>query len=199
MLDGWVRSLVESGGLAGVAFLMALENVVPPIPSEIVMPLAGFAASTGELTLPGVIAAGVAGSVGGALALYALGAWLGGERLERLAERHGRWLLVERRDVTRAEEWFRRHGALAVLGGRVVPGVRSLVSIPAGVCGMPLGRFVLLTALGSAVWVTLLGSLGYWLGERWEAVGRWVGPLALVVLAGLLVAHVVTAWRRRSE
>jgi len=194
----WIRSLVESGGLLGIGFLMALENVVPPIPSELVMPLAGYTASRGALGLPGVVAAGVAGSVTGALVLYALGAWLGSERIAHFAERHGHWLLVRRSDVERAEAWFRRHGAAAVLFGRVVPGVRSLVSIPAGACRMPLGRFLVLTTLGTTAWVTLLGVLGYWLGERWEAVGRWVGPLGALVLAALLAAHLATAWRRRA-
>lgn len=197
-MQDWIRSLVESGGLLGIGVLMALENLVPPIPSELVMPLAGYTASTGTLTLPGVVAAGVAGSVAGALVLYGLGAWLGAERIARLADRHGRWLLVRGRDVERAEAWFRRHGALAVLLGRVVPGVRSLVSIPAGACRMPLGRFVVLTTIGTTAWTTLLAALGHALGERWEQVGRWVGPLAGLVLGVLLAAHLVTAWRRRK-
>lgn len=190
---------MASAGPVGIGLLMALASVVPPIASEVVMPLAGYVASTGRLTLSGVIAAGVAGAVAGALVLYALGAWVRGERLHRFVERHGHWLLVRPRDVERAEQWFQRHGGLAVLVGRVVPGVRSLVSIPAGACGMPLGRFLLLTTIGTTVWVTLLGSLGYWLGERWEAAGRWIGPLGAAVLAVLLVGHVATALRRRRE
>jgi membrane protein DedA with SNARE-associated domain len=184
-LTGWVAGVLDSLGAAGVGLLVALENLVPPIPSEVVLALGGFLASEGRMSLPIVIVAATAGSLVGALVLYWLGRSLGEERLKR-------WLdhvpLVDADDLDKADKWFERHENAAVLLGRCVPVVRSLISIPAGANRMPLPRFVAFTTLGSAVWNSLFVGAGFALGSRWEQVdqyARWFdyAILALVVIS----------------
>ncbi len=199
-LAGWVLSVIDALGLAGVAVLVALENIFPPIPSEVVLPLAGFLSGTGRMSLPAVLAAATAGSLVGALVLYWAGARLGLARLERLAEEVP---LTEGRDVTRAHEWFLQHGRRAVLFGRLVPGVRSLVSIPAGATRMPLPQFIVFTTIGSGVYNTALVLLGHQLGSRWTSVERYSDPInyAIYLLLAVLVAYLVLrrVRRRRRE
>jgi membrane protein DedA with SNARE-associated domain len=192
----WAVGLMELLGAPGAGVAVALENVFPPLPSEVILPLAGFTASQGTLVLWHVIVWTTIGSVAGALLLYGLGAWLGRERLHRIADRMP---LVSVDDVVKAEEWFYRHGEQAVLIGRLVPIVRSLISIPAGVERMRLSRFVLWTTLGSGVWNTLLVSAGYWLGEQWHRVEEGVGyfqKLVIVALALLVALWVVRKVRQ---
>ena len=153
-LAGWVLDVIQAMGAAGVAALVALENVFPPLPSEVILPLAGFLAGQGKLSLAAVIVAATVGSVVGALVLYWAGAALGRERLRRIAERTP---LMDADDVDRAQAWFDRHGRTAVLAGRLVPGVRSLISIPAGVSRMPLLPFLAYTTLGSAAMISSVG------------------------------------------
>jgi membrane protein DedA with SNARE-associated domain len=195
-LAAWVYDVIQSFGYAGVAFLMLAENLFPPIPSEVILPLTGFLVEQGSLVfLPALVVATV-GSLVGALVLYALGRWGGRE----LILRHGRVLRLKEADLDRADGWFDRYGGAIVLFGRIVPGVRSLVSIPAGLSEMPLGRFVLLTALGSGVWNTLLIGLGWLLGENWPRVAGVLGSVSDVVLALLVVAAFLLGlwlWRRR--
>jgi membrane protein DedA with SNARE-associated domain len=175
--------------------------VIPPIPSEVILPLAGFRARTGSLNVLAVWPAATAGSVLGALLLYGLGAWLGYDRLHRLAGR--RWFVfVSRRDLERGDAIFDRHGGKVVLLARCVPFLRSVVSIPAGISGMPLLRFVVLTAIGSGVWNAAFIALGWALGENWEQVEGVLGPVSYVVLALLAVGLAVLVVRRlrsRSE
>lgn len=193
----WIRGLMESAGYAGIAFLMFLENVFPPIPSEVIMPLAGFTAARGDLGFLGVVIAGTLGSVLGALPLYYIGRLVGRERLSRWADEHGKWLALSGRDVDKASEWYERHGSKTVLFGRLVPGVRSLVSIPAGVAGMNLPKFLGYTAVGAGLWSALLAYLGQLLGQNYEAVERYLGPVAFVVIGGLVVFGIVAVVRRR--
>jgi membrane protein DedA with SNARE-associated domain len=182
----WVFEVVDRLGAAGVGLLILLENVIPPIPSEVILPLAGFRASTGALNVVAVWPAATAGSVLGALLLYTLGAWLGHARLRRLAG--SRWfLLASQRDIDRGRELFDRHGGKVVLFGRCVPFLRSVVSIPAGIERMPLLRFVVLTAVGSGLWNAAFVGLGWILGENWGRVSGWLGPFGYVVI-GLVVA-----------
>ena len=193
MLDDittWVTDVIDALGYLGVAFLVSLENVFPPIPSEVVLPLAGFVAGRGDANLVGMILAATAGSVVGAWALYGIAAWIGPERLRAFIVRFGRWFSVKEHHLERAEAWFDRRANVAVLLGRCVPLIRSIVSVPAGFRRMPLGRFTILTAIGSAMWNTALISAGAVLGERWERVGDFVGLFqAVVILAiGALVA-----------
>ncbi|GAA0926049.1 DedA family protein [Kribbella koreensis] len=182
---GWAIDLMEKLGAPGAGLAVALENLFPPLPSEVILPLAGFAANRGDLGLISAILFTTLGSVVGALALYGVGGVLGRERTRGLA---ARLPLVKLEDVDKAEEWFDRHGAKAVLIGRLVPVVRSLISVPAGVERMTVPLFLALTALGSAVWNTALIVAGYALGEKWHVVESSVGVLQYVVLAGAVAA-----------
>ena len=193
----WSGQLVESMGYGGVVLLMFLENVLPPIPSELIMPLAGFLAGQGKLSLLGVIAAGTAGSVLGALPLYGLGRWLGQERLCRWAGRWGHWVAVSPEDVRRSGEWFGRHGGKAVFLCRLVPGVRSLVSIPAGAARMPVVPFLAYTTVGTGLWAGVLAWLGRVLGQNYGRVGQYLGPVTYLVLAALGIGFIARAARLR--
>ena len=193
----WVTRAVESMGYWGVVLLMFLENVVPPIPSELIMPLAGYQAARGEMTFWGVVIAGTVGSVLGALPLYYLGRVVGEERLRRWAERHGHWLAVSPEDLGRVRAWFDRRGGVAVFLCRLVPGVRSFISIPAGVHRMALVPFLLYTTAGTAAWACLLALAGRMLGKNYTRVEAWVGPITYLVLGGLLVAFVVRVVRMK--
>lgn len=197
-MAGWIENLMNSGGYPGIALLMFLENVFPPIPSELIMPYAGFAAARGELSLLGVTIAGAIGSLIGQLPLYYLGKLVGKDRLKRWADRHGHWLTLSGEDIEKADEWFRRHGSKAVLIGRVIPGVRSLISIPAGFAGMNLPRFLLYSAVGTTVWAGFLAFLGRLLGNNYETVGKYLGPATYVVLGVLVVLTAVQIVRRKK-
>lgn len=195
----WITRTVETLGFPGIVLLMFLENVFPPIPSELILPLAGFASAQGGPPLAWVILAGTLGSVLGALAIYGLGRVFGRERLVALAERYGGPLTVRGAEVERAEAWFRRHGPAAVLWLRMVPGLRSLISLPAGLAAMPLPLFVLLTALGTAAWSALLAAAGYFLGAHYPLVERVLGPVGPFVLVGLLLAAAWVLLRRGGK
>lgn len=191
------RDAVTSAGYPGILGAMLAENLFPPIPSEIVLPLAGYEASRGSLTFVWTVAAATAGSLLGALVLYAVGLYGGRPAVER-------WLRVGPDDLARSERWFARWGDWVVLGARVVPVARSVVSIPAGTMRMPLPRFVVLTTLGSLAWNLLLVGAGYLLGRHWEDVADVVGGFSKVVLGVAVIALVggaaalVRARRRRS-
>ncbi|GAB3078331.1 DedA family protein [Micromonospora schwarzwaldensis] len=196
-LTGWVASVIDAWGAVGVALLVALESIIPPIPSEIVLAMAGYLSAEGRFNVVVIVLAATAGSLLGALVLYWLGAALGEDRLKR-------WLdhvpLVDLEDLEKADRWFERHGRWAVLIGRVVPVVRSLVSIPAGANRMPLGEFVLLTTLGSGVWNTLIVGAGFLLGSRWEDVDRysqWFNYAIFAVFGVMIVSWAVKKVRRR--
>ena len=197
----WITDFVNGSGYLGVVFLMFLENVFPPIPSELVMPLAGFVTGRedGTMSFVGVVLAGTAGSVLGALPLYALGRYASEDRLVRWADKYGKWLTLSGEDIKKADAWFDRHGTKAVLLGRLVPGVRSLVSIPAGSSGMNMVPFLLYTALGTGVWAAALAYAGRLLGENYERVGDYVGPVSYVVIGLLAAGAVVWWWRRRNK
>jgi membrane protein DedA with SNARE-associated domain len=188
----WITGFIDSVGALGVALLMFLENVFPPIPSELIMPLAGFNAATGKQNLVLVIAAGSAGSLAGALLWYWIGKKIGMDRLKRLARRHGRWLTITPDELDRSNAWFQRHGGAAVLIGRLIPTVRTFISVPAGVAGMPVGRFLAYTAVGTVAWTTLLTLAGYWLQSQYTRVSGWLNPVSTGVVI-LIVAYYL--WR----
>ncbi len=194
-MTGWIADLIQSFGALGVALLMVLENLFPPIPSELILPFAGFLVGRGELGFLPALIASTAGSLFGALILYALGRWGG----RNLILRYGRFLRVKEADLDRAEGWFDKYDEWVVLFGRMVPGVRSLVSIPAGMLGTPFVRFVLLTTAGSAAWNALLLGAGWYLGDNWREISSIVGSasnLVLVLVAVALVSAAVWWWRR---
>ncbi len=192
-------SIVDRLGEVGIGLLIFLENIVPPVPSEVILPLAGFRARTGALNVWLAWPAATLGSVLGALALYGLGAWLGYDRLHALAGK--RWFfLTSQKDLDRGERIFHEHGGKMVLLGRCVPVVRSLVSIAAGIARMPLPRFLMLTVIGSGVWNALFIGLGWYLGQNWERVQGWIGPVTYVVLGVVVVGVVWLALRKaRSQ
>ena len=174
----WVSDVLSALGYVGLALLLVAENLFPPIPSEVVLPLAGFLVGRGELNLWGALVAATTGSVLGAVVLYGLGRWGG----RRLVLRYGSWLRVDEHGLDRAEGWFRHYGDVLVLFARLVPVARSIVSVPAGTAKMPLVRFVVLTGVGSAVWNALLIGAGVLLGANWEVVQGWIGSYSNVVL-----------------
>lgn len=196
---GFVTDLVERLGGPGAGLAVALENLFPPIPSEVILPLAGFAASQGRMNLFAAIAWTTLGSVVGALVLYYVGVALGRDRVRAIA---ARLPLVRLDDVDRTEAWFARHGAKAVFFGRMIPIFRSLISIPAGVERMPVTRFLLYTALGSLIWNTVFVMAGYLLGANWHSVESYVGTfqnlvvVACVLALGYFVASRLTRRRR---
>jgi membrane protein DedA with SNARE-associated domain len=181
----WITGFISEYGYGALVGLMFLENMFPPLPSELIMPFAGYVAARGELHPVGVVIAGSAGSLLGALAWYAVGYWFGIDRLKRFAQRHGRWLTLSTDDVVQAERWFDRFGGVAVCVGRLIPAVRSIISVPAGVARMGLGRFLLWSTVGTTAWSGLLAALGYQLGTRFSDVERWLQPVswAIVVIA----------------
>lgn len=189
----WAIGLMEILGAPGVAVAIALENLFPPLPSELILPVAGFAASQGTLGLVEVIIWATIGSVVGALALYGIGAWLGRDRMRRLLVKVP---LVSIEDVNRTEAWFDRHGRATVFFGRMIPIFRSLISIPAGVTRMSMWRFIPLTAAGSLIWNTIFIVAGFILGENWEIVEQYAEVLQNVVIAGVLIAIIVFIVRR---
>lgn len=197
----WMTGFMQQSGYLGVLLLMFAENVFPPIPSELVMPLAGFAAARGELNILLVVAAGTAGSLLGALPWYYAGKRLGAGRLKDWAGRHGRWLTVAPGKIDAAVDWFRRHGGKAVLLGRLVPTVRTLISVPAGLTGMGLGPFLAYSAVGTAVWTGLLAGAGYLLEGQYEKVADYLNPVSNVIfgLIALAYLHRVATFRQGQE
>jgi membrane protein DedA with SNARE-associated domain len=186
-LADWTVSLMEVIGPAGAGAAIALENLFPPLPSEVVLPMAGLTASRGSFTLAEALIWTTLGSVVGAFVLYGIGAWLGAARLRRIAE----WMpLMKGDDVDRTVKWFQKHGWAAVFFGRMIPIFRSLISIPAGVSRMPLWKFGLLTAAGSAVWNTIFVMAGFLLGENWHVIEQYADILQYIVIA-VAVAAVV--------
>jgi membrane protein DedA with SNARE-associated domain len=191
----WVRNTVSSGGYPALAGLILAENLFPPIPSELILPLAGFYVGQGEMAFLLAVLAATIGSLAGALILYAI-ARFGGRKL---VLRFGKVLRVKERDLDKADAWFDRHGGWVVLGGRLIPGARSLVSIPAGLSEMPIVKFSALTTLGSTVWNAALIGAGWALGEHYEKVGGIVGPVgtAVVGVSALAVVALVIRMRKR--
>jgi membrane protein DedA with SNARE-associated domain len=198
-MSDWVTSIVESHGWFAVLALMFLENVVPPIPSELIMPLAGFHASRGRMSFIAAVIAGTAGSVLGAVPLYYLGRFVGRDRLRRWIVRHGHWLALSPDDFDAAGEWFEKHCGSAVFLCRLVPGVRSLISIPAGLHGMSMPKFLIYTAAGTCIWATLLALLGRLLGENYGRVEKWLGPLTYVIIGGVVIVYVIRVIRLRRK
>ena len=197
MVD-WITAVITSTGYIGIALLMFAENVFPPMPSELIMPFAGFVAARGDLHPAGVLAAGVAGSLLGAMPWYFAGRWIGNERLMRLADRHGRWLTVSREDLEHATQWFRHYGWVAVFFGRLIPALRTLISVPAGLTGMRFVPFVAWSALGTLLWTGLLTIAGYVLEAHYESVGTWIDMATKVILALIVLGYVYRLVRHRG-
>jgi len=196
MID-WAANLIDTIGLVGVAVLIALESIVPPIPSELVLLLSGFNVSEGRFGFVTAIVAATVGSVAGALALYGVGAWVSEDRLERFLATIGRFVGLRRDDIDRGFRWFERHGKAVVFFGRLIPLVRSVVSLPAGADRMPLRTFVPYTLAGSLLWNTIWITVGRELGANWRKAERWGEVIELAAIVVLVVALVVLVVRSR--
>ncbi len=205
-LTDLVEQWVAQWGYLGIFAAMVLENVIPPIPSEVIMPLAGFYVGQGQLNVVGVVLAGLLGTVVGALPWYAIGRLVNEQRLKHWVERHGRWVGVSVDELEQSRGWFQRHGAAVVFWGRLIPAIRTLISVPAGVELMPFGSFLFWTTAGSLIWNLVLTAAGWALGSHWDQVLLWVKPvegivnkliaLAVVALVGWLALR---RWKRRHN
>jgi len=195
----WITHLVNSLSYWGVAILMAVENVVLPIPSELIMPLAGFKTARDQMTLLGVIIAGTLGSVLGALPLYYAGYALGEDRPRQWIERYGKWVLLRGKDLDRATERFSGNSFLEVTLGQLLPGVRGLISIPAGVSRMNVGLFLLANLIGTLVWCTVLAVAGRLLGRNFTEIHKFLGPTGWGILGLLVVALAYWLIRRKTR
>lgn len=184
----WAVSVMETIGAPGAGLAIALENLFPPLPSEVILPLAGFTASQGNFSLVAALIWTTLGSVIGAWALYGLGAWLGRRRMRALVSKVP---LVDLEDVDKVEAWFNRHGSKAVFFGRMIPIFRSLISIPAGIERMPIWKFLGLTTAGSLIWNAIFVFSGYYLGESWHVVEEYAGVFQKIVI---VVCVLVAVW-----
>lgn len=191
-ISEWVLGIMAKFGYFGIIFAMFAENIFPPIPSEVIMPAAGFAVARGDLNLILVILAGTLGSVLGALPLYYLGRLFNKERLIVLTEKYGKYVFVKPDDILSSSNWFEKHGKKAVFFGRMVPGVRSLISVPAGMNNMPIVYFLVLTALGSSIWTTLLTLAGYYFGKNYQVIENSLAPYSKIFL--LLAIAIIVGW-----
>lgn len=189
-MDDWILGIIERGGYLGLALLMVLENLAPAIPSELILPFAGFLVAEGRLGFAGVVASASAGSTLGASGWYLLGRAWGSGRVHRFFDRYGCWVLLEAEDVSRAEAWFKRHQGIATFFGRLIPGVRSLISLPAGTARMPRALFLAYTVAGTTLWTIALTAAGYLLADAYEQAREIVGPIGSILL-GAAVAFVV--------
>lgn len=201
-MEAWITAVMEDYGYAGIFFLILIENIFPPIPSEIVLTVGGYMTTTAGLSITGVVAASTAGSVAGAVILYYIGRWLSVERLEGLVEKYGKWLRLKKADLYKADAWFDRYGVWAVFFGRLVPVVRSLISIPAGMSGMNVKIFLLFTIAGTLIWNTILVIVGAALGENREAILHQLDIYSNAVYVLLAIGAVVFVWyliRRRHK
>ena len=197
----FITEFMQRGGYLAVFALMALENIFPPIPSELIMPFAGFVAARGDLNVVGVLIAGTAGSVAGALPWYWAGRVYGKDRLEAFADKHARWLTVTHGDIEHAMASFEKHGRKIVLFGRLIPAIRTLISVPAGLACMPIGQFLLYSTVGSLVWTGILTGAGYMLESQYERVAEYVDPVSKAVLIGLLGWYLyrVATFKKRAK
>ena len=193
----WIADLIGRTGYLGVAFLMFLETVFPPIPSEVIMPLAGLEAQRGSMSLWGVIAAGTGGAMLGNFLWYLFARALGIERFRPFIRRYGRWLTITWRDVEKSDKWFQGHGIWFVLIGRMLPTVRSLVSVPAGLLHMRIKRFLIASTVGTLGWTAMLAIAGWKLGEQYRQIDQYLGPLSIAVIVLLVgyYAYRVVTWR----
>ena len=198
-MSDWVIRLIEQSGYLGVAFLMFLETIFPPIPSEVIMPIAGMAAAKGKLGFLPVVASGTAGAMLGNTVWYLAARALGILRLRPLIDRYGRWLTITWPEVVRAERWFANHGTAFVFFGRLLPTVRSLVSVPAGLLRMRFRNFFIASLLGTATWTAVLAGAGYQLEENVSEVEQMVGPASNAILVVLAAAYLWRLWTHRHQ
>ncbi|MFD1887035.1 DedA family protein [Paenibacillus wenxiniae] len=201
-MQNWITNFMEQFGYVGIALIIALENVFPPIPSEIVLPFGGFMTTNSSLTIIGVIIAATIGSVLGAVILYGIGRLIDVERLEKIIDRWGHILRVKKEDVYRADAWFDKYGYWTVLFCRMIPLVRSLISIPAGMSNMKFGLFLLFTTIGTVIWNSILVMIGAALGDNWHRITEFMdiySSVAYVIIAVVGIAGIVWYVRKNRQ
>ena len=198
-MSDWVVRLIEQSGYLGVAFLMFLETIFPPIPSEVIMPVAGVAAGQGKMNFLAVVACGTAGAMLGNITWYLAARALGIDRLHPFIDKYGRWLTITWPEVKKAETWFRDHGTFFVFVGRMLPTVRSLVSVPAGLLRMRFKTFFIASTIGTAGWTALLAGAGFKLGENYRDIDQVIGPASNAILALLAMTYLWRVWQHRRK
>ena len=193
-------------GYGAIFAAMFLENLFPPIPSELIMPLGGFYVQQGQLQFIPVVLAGLIGTVLGALPWYGIGRLINEQRIEQWLDKHGRWIGISSEELARSRRWFSRYGTALVFWGRLVPGIRTLISVPAGIELMPMAPFLIWTTAGSLIWTLLLTIAGMVLGEGYSYVEDWIAPVSKVIKVGLVIAVLaggiwlaLRIWRRRQS
>ena len=197
-MSDWVVRLIEQSGYLGIGFLMFLETIFPPIPSEVIMPVAGVAAGQGKLSYILVVLSGTSGAMLGNIVWYLAARALGLDRLHPFIDTWGRWLTITWQEVLRADRWFRGHGLMFVFLGRLVPTVRSLVSVPAGLLHMQFRRFLIASILGTGAWTALLTLAGFKLGENYGRVDDVLGPISTSIVVLLIIAYFWRVWTHRN-
>lgn len=197
-MDDWIIRLVNDAGYWGVGLLMFLETVFPPVPSEVIMTVAGVSAARGNVNLVGVIASGTAGAMLGNYLWFLLAIKFGKERLQRFLEKHGRWLTLHWTEVERGQALFTKLGSIIVLVARMLPTFRSLISVPAGIFRMTHRRFLVFSAIGTAGWSAALASVGYVLGSQISEVEKILGPLSTAIIALIFLGYLWRLWRWKS-
>ena len=201
-MESWITSFMEQYGYIGVFLMIALENVFPPIPSEIILPFGGFMTTYTSMTVPGVILASTAGSVVGAVILYGIGLLLDVERLEKIVDRWGHILRITKEDIHKADTWFDKYGIWTVLFCRMIPLVRSLISIPAGMSNMKFSLFLLFTFIGTLIWNIILVSVGAALGENWGSITNFIGVysnIAYAIIGIGIIIFLILFFRKKSK
>lgn len=196
-MTDWVQEMIAQGGYLGVFLLMFGETIFPPIPSEVIMSMAGLQAAKGTMSLGWAILFGAAGAMLGNLVWYIVARWLGLDRFKPLIDRYGRWLTMDWAEVNRGERWFERHGYLFVFLGRMMPTIRSLVSIPAGLVKMPLTPFLIWSSIGTLGWTAMLAIGGWILGTQFSDMEAWLGIFSILLIASLVAWYLwrVATWR----
>lgn len=195
----WITNTMNSLGYVGIALLMFLENLFPPIPSELIMPLAGFTVSQGKMELIPAIASGVIGTILGAFPWYYLGKIVDEKKLEQLADHYGKWIFVSGGDINKANKWFNKYGNIAVFLGRLVPGIRTLISLPAGINTMKMSSFVIYSTIGTLIWVSLLTGAGYILGNNYALVEKYIAPLSKIALLSIGFLFIIWVIRKQLK
>jgi membrane protein DedA with SNARE-associated domain len=185
-MAAWVISLMSSLGYWGIGLLMFLENLFPPIPSELIMPLAGFTVAQGKMNFGIAVVAGTIGTMAGTYAWYYLGRLVNYQRLQSWTDRYGKWIRVTAQDIDRVNDWFNKYGSKAVFFGRMVPGIRTLISLPAGMNQMPFVTFTIYSTLGTAIWTLALTTAGFLLGDNYTSIEQYLAPISKLVLFGLI-------------
>lgn len=198
-MEDWIIRLVEWAGYWGVAFLMLLETVFPPVPSEVIMTVAGVSAARGNMTLTGTVLAGTAGAMLGNWFWYWLAIKFGETRLHVFIDRYSRWLTLDWEEVERGERLFERHGAIIVLVARMIPTLRSLISIPAGLFRLSLGKFLLFSTIGTMGWSAALAGTGYFLGSQFEEIDKWLGPVSTGIIVIIVLGYLwrLLTWQKK--